>query len=79
MLHSHSILNKAADIYQHRFASIFQSREDNGNSLSCVDWKISCASLWPVGTTPEPQIKEHLPFQEVDGEQRDVGVKPNEN
>jgi hypothetical protein len=61
------------------FASVFQSREDSGNSLSCGEWKISFASLWPVGTTPEPQVKEHLPLQEVDGQEWDVRFKPNEN
>jgi hypothetical protein len=80
MLHWHSILNKAFYFYQHIFTSVFQvywSREDNGNSLSCREWKISSASLWPVGTTPEPQIKEHLLLQEVDGQQRDMRNKPN--
>jgi hypothetical protein len=46
MLHSHSILNKASYFCQHMFTSVFQSREDNGNSLSYGEWKISWASLW---------------------------------
>jgi hypothetical protein len=79
MLHSHSIFNKASYICQHMFASVFQSRDDNGNSLSCGEWKISWDSLWPVGTTPEPQIKEYLPLKEVDRQQRDMRFKPNEN
>jgi hypothetical protein len=58
MLHWHTILNKASYFYQHIFTSVFHmywSREDNGNSLSFWEWNISSASLWPIGTTPEPQ------------------------
>jgi hypothetical protein len=77
MLHSHSILNKASYFCQHMFTSVFQSREDNGNSLSYDEWKISWAYLWPAGTTSETQIKVHLPLQEVDEQQRDVTFKPN--
>jgi hypothetical protein len=68
MLHWHSILNTESYFYQHMFTSVFQvywSREDNGNSLSCREWKTSSASQWPLGNTPEPQIKEHLLLQEV--------------